>query len=151
MELLSAVDDRVRLLGLQLLPVVDAAPRDGDRVDAGRLRRTHVERRVAHVRGLVWVCAETLERELQRLRIGLVALGLVAADDDVEEDDRKAHSAIVTSAFHAPRRARIRPQLCSGATEAALRRSVPPGQCEGTSASPRTAGTEAASAERTSR
>ena len=79
------VDDRVGVLRLELLAVVDPAPGDGDGEHPGRLRRPDVERRVAHVRRFGRVCSESLGTEQQRLRIGLVTLGLVAADDGLEE------------------------------------------------------------------
>src|SRR5215467_10801315 len=84
-ELLGGVDDRVGLLGLEPVALVDPAPRDGDGEHARRLRRTDVEGRVADVRRGVGVGAEALRREEERLRIGLVPLGLAAADDGLEE------------------------------------------------------------------
>ena len=51
----------------------------------GGLGRADVERRVADVDGVVAVRAEQIERVLERRRIGLVPLGVVGADDDVEE------------------------------------------------------------------
>ena len=52
-ELLRRVDDRVRLLRLEPLAGVDAAPRDARRVMPAALRGADVERRVADVRGVV--------------------------------------------------------------------------------------------------
>jgi hypothetical protein len=79
------VDDRVGLLGVEPSPVVDPAPRHGDREHARRLRRADVERRVADVGGLGRVRCEPLGAEQERLRVGLVSLGLVPADDRLEE------------------------------------------------------------------
>ena len=86
-------DDRVRLLGLETRPVVDAAPRDGDGVHPGCLRRADVEGRVADVGRRGGIGSEALGPEKKRLGIRLVTLGLVAADDHLEEmaerDDRE--------------------------------------------------------------
>ena len=79
------VDDRVGLLRLELLPIVDPPPRDRDGKHRGRLRGTDVERRVAHVRSSRRVCSESLGAEQKGFRIGLVTLGLVAADDRLEK------------------------------------------------------------------
>src|SRR5712691_9552304 len=84
-QFLGGVDDRVRLLALQPLPVVDATPRDGDRVHARGLRRADVERRVAHVRSLDGLGVHPCRGEEQWLRIGLVLLRLVAAHDGLEQ------------------------------------------------------------------
>src|SRR5919204_1216462 len=90
-QLLRRLDDSVRSFRLEERRVVDTAPCDGDRVQPARLGSANVERRVADVRRVVGTGAEPLEREQQRLGIRLVALGLVAADDDVEEmSDRHA-------------------------------------------------------------
>src|SRR5439155_4995528 len=83
-ELLAGVDDRVRLLGLEPLARMDAAPRDGDGVDSGRLRGADVVRRVADVRRLVRLRLEELERVQERVGVGLAAVRRVGADDDVE-------------------------------------------------------------------
>src|SRR5437763_13265647 len=80
-QLGRGVDDRIRLRLLELRTVVDATPRDGDRMHPGGLRSEHVERRIADVGRLCGVGAHPLRREQQRLRIRLVPLGLVAADD----------------------------------------------------------------------
>src|SRR5919201_7022746 len=71
-QLLGSVDDRVRPLRLEPRAVVDPPPGDGDRVHAGGLCRTHIERRVAHVGGILRARVEALEREQQRLRLRLV-------------------------------------------------------------------------------
>src|SRR5690348_16552047 len=84
-QLLGGVDDRIRLLALEILAIVDASPRDGEGAHAGGARRAHVERRVADVRADLGRDAHPLGRNVERLRIGLVALGLVAAHDRVEE------------------------------------------------------------------
>src|SRR6188768_3246805 len=84
-KLLRRVDDHVRLLRLEALARMDSAPADRDRVDSGRLRGADVERRVADVDGLVAGRAEQPERMLERRRVRLVPLGVVGADDHVEE------------------------------------------------------------------
>src|SRR5436853_6997126 len=78
-ELLGAVDDRVGLFRLESRGVVDPAPRHRDGEHACRLRRPDVEGRVADVGGVGGVGSEPLGPEEQRLRVGLVPLGLVAA------------------------------------------------------------------------
>ena len=55
-----------------------------DRVHPGGLGGPHVERRVADVDGRRRVGAEALGGEQERLRVRLVALGLVPSDDRVE-------------------------------------------------------------------
>src|SRR5512133_4166881 len=72
------------MLGFDVLARMDVSPRDGDGEDAGSLSRTDVERRVAHVSRVLGPRAERRERAEDRLRSGLVALRVVAADDDVE-------------------------------------------------------------------
>jgi hypothetical protein len=84
-QFLGGVDDRVRLFALEPFAIVDAPPGDGDRVHARGLGGADVERRVAHVRGVVGTCVHTLRREQQRFGIGLVLLGLVPADNGLEE------------------------------------------------------------------
>src|SRR5947209_12692769 len=84
-QLLRRVDDRVGVLTLEPGAIVDAAPGDRDRAHPRRLRRADVERRVAHVGGLLRADAHPLGREQQRLGVGLVALGLVPSDDDLEQ------------------------------------------------------------------
>ena len=64
---------------------MDAAPGDGDRVHAGRLRGGDVERRVADVGGVVRLGAEPLERDEDRVGVRLAARRVVGADDDVED------------------------------------------------------------------
>jgi hypothetical protein len=64
---------------------VDPAPRDPDREDAGRPRGGHVVGGVADVRGLRRGRTEPLERQQQRIGRGLLPLGLVPADDDLEQ------------------------------------------------------------------
>src|SRR5436305_12700814 len=75
-ELLGAVDDCVGLFPLEPRAVVDPAPGHGDGEHAGRFRRADVEGRVADVRGRGGVRSEPLGAEQQRLRVGLVLLGL---------------------------------------------------------------------------
>src|SRR5436190_2301202 len=84
-KLLRGVDDRVGVLALEPSPRMDPAPGDCDGVDSRRLRRADVERRVADVRRLVRLRVEPLEREQERLRIRLVPLRLVTADDGLEQ------------------------------------------------------------------
>src|SRR2546430_2454047 len=84
-ELLGGVDDRVGLLSLEAGAIVDLAPRHGDRVHAGGLCRTDVERRVADVGRLTRVGVHPARRKKQRLRVRLVPLGLVAADNRLEK------------------------------------------------------------------
>ena len=84
-ELLRRVDDRVGLLRFEPRAVVDPAPGHGDGEHPRRLRRADVERRVADVGGLGGVRSEPLGAEQERLRVGLVPLGLVPADDRLEE------------------------------------------------------------------
>src|SRR6476659_6612455 len=81
-QLLRGVDDHVRIG--ERRSGVDPAPGDADRVQAAGLRGLHVVRRVADVRRLVGACTQPLEPEQQWLRLGLVALGLVATDDRVD-------------------------------------------------------------------
>src|SRR6185437_729470 len=83
-ELLGAVDDRIRPLGLEPSALVDPAPRDGDGEHARRLRSADVERRVADVGCRGRVGPEPLGAEEERLRIGLVPFRLVAAHDRLE-------------------------------------------------------------------
>src|SRR5579862_1144151 len=83
-QLLRRVDDRVRMLVLEARAVVDPPPRHRDRSHAGRLRRPDVERRVADVHRLARRRPEALGGDEQRLRVGLVPLGLVPAHDRVE-------------------------------------------------------------------
>ena len=64
---------------------MDAAPGDGDRVHARALGGADVEGRVADVDRLVPAGVEQAERVLERRGIGLVPVGVVGADDDVEE------------------------------------------------------------------
>src|SRR3954447_26915378 len=80
-ELLGRVDDRVGLFSLESRSVMDPAPclRDGEH--ARRLRCADVEGRGAGVGGAGGVAAKPLYPEEQRRRVGLVPLGLVAADD----------------------------------------------------------------------
>src|SRR5712692_6301936 len=84
-KLFRGVDDRVRLFALELLTIVDAAPRHGDRVHGGRFRRADVERRVADVRALVRIDTHAFRGEQERLGMRLVTLRLVAADNNLEE------------------------------------------------------------------
>src|SRR5947208_3665533 len=84
-ELLGLVDDRVGLLRLKARPLVDPAPRHCDGEHPRRLRGPDVERRVPDVGRSGRVGAEALRREQERLRVGLVPLGLVAADDRLEQ------------------------------------------------------------------
>src|SRR6476661_6322165 len=84
-EILRGVDDRVRLLALEALAIVDAPPRNGDGEHPGRLGGPHVERRVADIGCRRRIDAHALCGEQQRLRVGLVLLRLVAADDGLEE------------------------------------------------------------------
>src|SRR5438552_3593417 len=84
-ELLGTVDDRVGLLRFEPGAVVDPAPGDGDREHSGGLGGTDVEGRVADVGGRGRVGTEPFRAEEERLRVWLVPLGLVAADDRLEE------------------------------------------------------------------
>ena len=70
-QLLRRLDDGVRLLRLEPLARVDAAPRDRDRVHARRLRGADVERRVADVDGIVALGVEQRERVLSGAGSGL--------------------------------------------------------------------------------
>ena len=79
------VDDRVGLLRLELLAIVDPAPGDRDGVHAGRLSGADVERRVTHIGRRGRICAKPRGAEQERLRVGFMALGLVTADDRLEE------------------------------------------------------------------
>src|SRR5437870_2218030 len=85
MELLRRVDHRIGLFALELLAIVDAAPGHGDGMHPGCLRGADVERRVAHVGALARCDLHALRREQQRLRVWLVPLRLVAADDRFEQ------------------------------------------------------------------
>ena len=60
------------------------APRDGDGVHAGGLAREHVDDGVTDVDGGVGAAAHPLEREQQRRRVGLVALGVLHRDEHVD-------------------------------------------------------------------
>src|SRR3954468_3157590 len=84
-ELLGTVDDGVGLLRLESRAVVDPAPRHGNGEHPRRLGGTDVEGRVADVGGRGGAGSEPFGAEQQRLRIRLVPLGLVAADDRLEE------------------------------------------------------------------
>src|SRR5690349_7135447 len=84
-KLLGAVDDRVGLFGLETRAVVDPAPGDRHGEHARRLRGPDVELRVADVSGGLGVGSEALGAEQKRIRLGLVPLRLVAADDRLEE------------------------------------------------------------------
>src|SRR5436190_21671868 len=64
---------------------MDAAPGHADRKQTGGLRSLDVERRVADVGSLLGARTETIECEEQRRRVGLVPLGLVTADNGLEE------------------------------------------------------------------
>ena len=64
---------------------MDPPPGDADRGHPGGPRGLHVERRVTDVRGIRGRRAESLEPEQERLGARLVALGLVTADDDLEQ------------------------------------------------------------------
>src|SRR5579862_2753343 len=97
-KLLCPVDDHVRLLSLEPRAVVDATPRHRHGEHPRRLRGADVERRVPDVGRLHGIGAEPLGSEQQRLGIRLVPLGLVAADDRLEQmaerDIRKASSTV---------------------------------------------------------
>src|SRR5581483_3230768 len=84
-ELLGPIDDCVRPLGFEALALVNPAPRDGDREHPGGLGGADVERRVADVGRRGRIGSEPLGAEEERLRVRLVPLRLVAADDRVEE------------------------------------------------------------------
>src|SRR5262245_62340932 len=83
-QLLRPADERVRLGREQHLVGMDAAPAHADREGAGRFRRADVERRVADVRGLGGVRPEAVEGREHGIRSGLVALRVLARDDDRE-------------------------------------------------------------------
>src|SRR5262245_24308173 len=84
-QLLRGIDDRVRILRLEPVARVNAAPRDGDGAHPCPLRCAHVERRVPDVRTVRRVRPQPSRAEKERLRIRLVPLRLVPADDRVEE------------------------------------------------------------------
>jgi Glycosyl hydrolases family 38 N-terminal domain/Alpha mannosidase middle domain/Glycosyl hydrolases family 38 C-terminal beta sandwich domain len=84
-EFLGGLDDRIGPFLVETCAVVDPAPRHGDREHPRSLRRAHVEGRVADVGRPGGICSEPLGAEEERLRVGLVAFGLVAADDRLEE------------------------------------------------------------------
>src|SRR5262245_65699015 len=83
-QLLRPADERIRLGREQHLVRMDATPAHADSERAGRLRRTDVERRVADVRSLRGVRPEAVERREHGIRSRLVALGVLARDDDGE-------------------------------------------------------------------
>src|SRR5512132_2205065 len=83
-ELLRSPNEGVRLLREQPLVRVDPAPADRDREHAGRLRGADIEWRVAHVRSLLRRASELLHGEEHGFGVGLVALRVLEADDDVE-------------------------------------------------------------------
>src|SRR5262245_56119566 len=83
-QLLRVTHELVGLLAPQDLVVVDAAPRDGDCVNAGRLRSADIERRVADVRGLARRGAEPLECLEDRIGRRLVAFGVIRGDHNVQ-------------------------------------------------------------------
>src|SRR5262245_42245101 len=91
-QLLGCTYERVRLLGEEALVGVDPAPADRHGEDAGRLRGADVERRVADVHGLLRGSTEPLQRQQDRLRVGLVRARVLEPDDDVERvrESRKA-------------------------------------------------------------
>ena len=83
-QLLGVVDDCVGVLRFEPLARMDPAPRDGDGEHAAAfaaLTSNGASPRTPSLR----LRAEPLEREQQWLRVGLVALGLVAADDRLEQ------------------------------------------------------------------
>src|SRR5919197_1925428 len=84
-QLLRRVHDRVRLLALEPVAVVDPAPCDRDGVHPGSARGAQVERRVPHVCAALRLDGHALRRDQQRLRVGLVPLRLVPSDDRLEE------------------------------------------------------------------
>src|SRR5439155_16159597 len=84
-QLLRGVGDRVGLLPLELLTIVDPPPRDRDGMHARGLRRAQVERRVADVCGPARLGVHPFRSEEQRLRIRLVPFGFVTADNRLEE------------------------------------------------------------------
>src|SRR4051812_25418247 len=84
-ELLGTVDDGVGVFRLESRAVVDPAPRHGNGEHPRRLGGTDVEGRVADVGSRGGVGSEPFGAEQKRLRIRLVPLGLVAADDRLEE------------------------------------------------------------------
>src|SRR5262245_19629241 len=68
-KLLSAVDDRVGLFGLQPCALVDPAPGHGNCEHPRRLRRADVKGRVADIGGRVRIRSEPLRAEEKRLRV----------------------------------------------------------------------------------
>ena len=78
------VDEDVGLLALESLGAVDPSPGDGDRVHAGRLCGADVEGGVADVRGVLRRGVEPRQRLEDGVWIGLVALRVLRADDDLE-------------------------------------------------------------------
>ena len=95
---------------------MDVAPGDGDRGHARGPGGPDVERRVADVGGRRGRRAEPLERQEQRLGIRLVALGVVARDDDVERAEEREHverDLDGEAALHRddPERPPLRPQV----------------------------------------
>src|SRR5262245_37467768 len=63
---------------------MDPTPADRDGEHARGLRGADVERRVADVDGLVGRPGQLPDRKQDRVRLGLVALRVLEADDDVE-------------------------------------------------------------------
>src|SRR4029079_15936141 len=84
-ELLGTVDDRVGLFGLEARAVVDPSPRHRHGEHARGLGGSDVEGRGADVRGRSRIRPEPLGGEQERLRIRLVPLRLVPADDRLEQ------------------------------------------------------------------
>ncbi len=70
------MDERVRLLRREPLLVVDAPPRDRDRLDGGRLRGLDVEWRVADVGGGLRRRLEPREREQAAALLNRLAAAL---------------------------------------------------------------------------
>src|SRR5215468_2488280 len=84
-ELLGAINDRVGPFGFQPRAVVNPAPGHGNGKHPRRLRSADVEGRVADIGSRAGIRSEPLRAEEKRLRVRLVPLGFVAADDGLEE------------------------------------------------------------------
>src|SRR4029453_7524691 len=91
MELLRGVDERVGLFAAQTLVGMDPAPPDGDGEQASSLRGADVEWRVTYVDGVRRARVEPTQGLEERLRVGLVTLRVLRADDDVHRlaEDRE--------------------------------------------------------------
>ena len=111
------MDERVGLLGEEPLVGVDAAPADRDRERSRRLAGADVERRVADVDGLARAGSEAAQRLEHRIRVGLVPLGVLGADEHVGQLARGAGSGRTRARTVATRFGGHDPELVAAAAQ----------------------------------